>query len=77
MAEEKIFIEAADCLFLEAVEWSMVEQTLSKDVRDTIAQQGYPTIELADGRYAYIPIIVNNIDFKCVQGRRPEAISDA
>ena len=74
MAETKLFIEGLDCIFLPAVDWSIIEQTLSDEDRAKYAQNGYPKMELDGLQYYYIPVSINGKGFKCVQGLRPEAI---
>lgn len=72
MADTRTFIEAPNCLFLPAIEWAVVEQTLSPELRAEYGQKGYPTLEFEEGQFHYIPITINGVDYKCVQGARPE-----
>lgn len=72
MAELLSDIIDPNVLFLPAIEWSKVEQTLTLEKRAEYSEKGFPYLVSVDGkRFAYIPVIINGQSFKCVQGRDP------
>lgn len=61
----------SDCIFLPIVEWSFIEMNLSDFKRADYDQKGYPTIELNDGRYKYLPVTIDGHEYRFIAGSRP------
>lgn len=66
------YIAAPGCIFVPAVEFSIIESAADPKVRAEWGDKGMPRTTLEDGySYTYIPVIINGVAYRLISGDRP------